>query len=91
MVQATIYEGTAAEIAEQLRISKFTGRLKAIIVPEETPLQTGDMPKLDDSLANFLSEVDQIEFIPGKPLSDTYEKEVGRLISAKFAKQGHTK
>jgi hypothetical protein len=91
MPQPQIYEGTAEEIAEQLRVSRLVGRLKAIVTPDETPRQNGNIPSLADTLADFLEEVDQTEFTPGKPLSDPLEKEVGRLIAAKFARQGHTK
>lgn len=91
MAQPQIYEGTAEEIAEQLRVSGLTGRLKAIVTPDETPLLDGKAPSLADTLADFLAEVDQTEFTPGKPLSDPHEKEVARLIAAKFAKRGHTR
>ncbi len=91
MVQATIYEGTAEEIAEQLRVSRLTGRLRAIVTPDEVPGQNDNAPCQGNTLADFLAEVDQTEFVPGKPLSDPQENEVGRLIAAKFAKQGHTK
>ena len=91
MAQALIYEGTAEEVAEQIRLSRLSGRLKVIVTPDETPLLNGDAPSLADTLADFFAEVDQTEFVPGKPLTDPHEKEVGRLIAEKFARQGHTR
>ncbi len=35
MVQPQVFEGTADEIAEQLRRSKLAGRLRAVVMPEE--------------------------------------------------------
>jgi hypothetical protein len=35
MTQSQVYEGTAEEIAEQLRSSNLNGRLKAIVTTEE--------------------------------------------------------
>jgi len=89
MVQAQIYEGTAEEIAAQLRVGKLTGRLKAVIMPDEMP--NSDVSDLNDTLMDFLAEVDKTDFEPGQPLNNSQENEVGRLIAAKFAQQGHTK
>lgn len=91
MEHPSIYEGTAQEIAEQLRHSASVGRLKAIVVPDTHPVQDGNAPNQAHRLADFLAEVDQIEFIPGKPHCDIQEQEVSRLIAAKFAGQGHNK
>ncbi len=86
-----IYEGTAQEIAEQLRHNNPAGRLKAIVVPDTQTVQDNDVPTQAQRLADFLALVDQTEFTPGKPHSDTQEQEVSRLIAAKFTRQGHTK
>ena len=91
MALPQIYEGTAEEIAEQLRTSRLTGRLKALVTPDEILVSNGDAPNLADTLADFLAEVDQTEFTPGQTLTNPQEREVGRLVAAKFAKQGHTK
>lgn len=92
MALPQIYEGTAAEIAEKLRVSNLTGRLKAIVTSEEIIAQHGstDSPDLANMLTDFLVELDKTEFTPGKPHSDPHEREVGRLIAEKFARQGHT-
>ena len=91
MAKPQIYEGTAEEIAEQLRKSKLSGRLKAIVTSENVFSQNGQSPNLADTLADYLAEVDQIDFVAGKPLSDPQAQEVSRLIARKFARQGHTK
>ena len=91
MALPQVFEGTAEEIAEQLRSSNLAGRLKAIITPDELPTRNGNPPSMGDSLADFLAEVDQTEFIPGKPLTDPRTQELSRLIAQKFAKQGHAR
>ncbi len=91
MAQPQIYEGTAEEIAAQIRGSNLAGRLKAIVTPDELIARNSNMPNLGDTLADFLAEVDQAEFTPGKPHIDPHEQNVSRLIAQKFAKQGHTK
>ena len=91
MALPQIYEGTAEEIATQIRGSRLTGKLKAIVTPDELFAPNGTTPNLGDTLADFLTEVDQAEFTPGKPHTDPHEQNVSRLIAQKFAKQGHTK
>ena len=91
MTQPQIYEGTAEEIATQIRGSRLAGKLKAIVTPDELFTQNGTTPDLGETLADFLNEVDQVEFSPGKPHTDLDEQNVSRLIAQKFARQGHTK
>jgi len=91
MAQPQIYEGTAEEIAAQLRASQLTGRLKVIVTPEEILLSHGDAPNPADALADFLADADRTEFVPGQPLANPQERELGRLVAAKFAQHGHTK
>jgi hypothetical protein len=91
MVQPQIYEGTAEEIAAQLRRSNLAGRLKAIITPDELFVQNGSTANQGEKLADFLAELDQAELMPGKPLTDPHEQEVSRLIAQKFTQNGHTR
>jgi hypothetical protein len=93
MVQPQIFEGTAEEIADKLRGSNLAGALTAIITPKELPAQNGNTttPSLADTLTDFLAEVDQIEYTPGKPSGTPEEQEVSRLIAQKFVEQGHTR
>ena len=91
MALPQIYEGTAEEIAEQLRGSNLAGRLKAIVAPDELFEGNGAMPDASDTLEDFLAEIDKIEFKPGKPHTNPQEQELSRLIAQKFARQGHTK
>jgi hypothetical protein len=91
MIQAEVYEGTAEEIAEQLRRSNLSGRLKAIVTPDEVFSRNETPYSPETTLIDFLAEVDQTDFQPGMPHRDPSEREVSRLIAAKFARQGHTK
>ena len=91
MSQTQLFEGTAEEIAAQLRDSNLAGPLKAIVTQDEHYTRNGRTPNLGDTLADFLAEVDQIEFTSGKPHTDPHEQKISRLIAEKFARQGHTK
>jgi len=91
MTQPQVYEGTAEEIAAQLRRSNLAGRLKAIVTPDELFGANVNIANQGEMLADFLAEVDQVEFTPGNPLTDPQAQEVSRLIAQKFAQNGHTK
>lgn len=92
MIAPHIFEGTAEEVADKLRASNISGHLKVIVVQEEPvgSMQDADQPNMADDLAAFLKEVDQEEFVPGKPMPDPLEANVSRLIAERFRKQGHT-
>jgi hypothetical protein len=50
MTQPHVYEGTAEEIAEQLRGSNLAGKLRAIVVPEYV-LETNGKEEREETLA----------------------------------------
>jgi len=83
MTRPYMYEGTAEEIAEQLRGSNLTGALKAIVTPMELHNQHGNgmTPNLADTLADFLAEVDQTEFTPGKPRAELSPRGLNPVVA----------
>jgi hypothetical protein len=85
-----IYEGTAQEIAEQLRGSNLTGKLKAIITPDEyeTASTNGTDETLDKALASLLEEADRVEHEIPVPLTDSHEIAFGEIMAEKYRKMG---
>lgn len=90
MALPQIYEGTAEEIAEQLRSSNLTGKLKAIITPDEdaVSLLNGAEETLDIALAPLLEEAGRIARENPVPSTDPYEKAFGEIMDAKYRKMG---
>ena len=82
-----IFIGTADEIAEQIRVNKPRGKLKAILSPNESESQNEPSVR---SLTDFLIQLDDIEFSPSDPSSELQETEVNRLIVDKFSRRGHS-
>lgn len=82
-----IFIGTADEIAEQIRVNKPHGRLKAILLPNESEAQNELSVR---SLTDFLTRLDDIQFSPSDPGSKMQEREVNQLIADKFARRGHS-
>lgn len=87
MAQPQVYEGTAEEIAEQLRASNLSGRLKAIVTPEELSTQNGNGLRLSDALADFLAEMEQVEGSAGKPRVSARGKYAGILSTERFLRE----
>jgi hypothetical protein len=90
MAQPQIYEGTAQEIAEQLRVSNLTGRLKAVVMPEENgqPEQNGTGMTLDKALAALIAEADSVEREVPVPHTDPQEVAFGQILTEKYRKMG---
>lgn len=90
MAMPQIYEGTAQEIAEQLRESNLVGKLKAVISLQE--YETSSIPStgetLDIALASLLEEADRIE--REKPIAPTDPHEIafGEIMAEKYQKMG---
>ena len=90
MALPQVYEGTAQEIAEQIRGSSLAGKLKAIITPDEyeTASTNGTSETLDKALASLLEEADKIEReMPVSP-TDPHEITFGEIITEKYRKMG---
>ena len=80
MIQPQIYEGTAEEIAQQLRVSNLIGRFKAIVVPENGTGEdkSGD---LEGTLAERLEgRVGRFDFGDANLSEDTGEKFADLLV-----------
>ena len=92
MALPQIYEGTAEEIVEQLRASKLTGKLKAIVTPDEyeVSLLNETEETLDIALAPLLEEASRIARENPVPHTDPYEKAFGEIIETKYRKLGFT-
>lgn len=90
MALTQVFEGTAEEIAEQLRESNLTGKLKAIVTPEEydSSVINGTHETLDKALAALLEEADRIEREPPVPATDAQEKAFGEIVEEKYRKMG---
>ena len=90
MAQPQIYEGTALEIAEQLRVSNLTGKLKAIIMPDEYERTStnGTGETLDKALASLLEEADRIRREMPVPHTDPHKIAFGEIIAEKYRKMG---
>jgi hypothetical protein len=89
MTAPQVYEGTAEEIADQLRCSNLTGRFKAIITPDEYEMSMPEATEqLDTALAELLKEADRIA--PGLPAPHTDPTEIafGEIVTEKYKKMG---
>jgi hypothetical protein len=86
MAQPQVYEGTAQEIAEQLRVNNLSGRLKAIVMPEETgkPEMNGTDVTLDKALAALIVEADSVE----REVPAPHEIAFGEIFTEKYRKMG---
>lgn len=74
MTQPQVYEGTAEEIAAQLRVSNLMGKLRAIIVPE-IGLETDGGEALGETLAERLQgRVGRFDFGDANLSEDTGRK-----------------
>jgi len=90
MVQQQIYEGTAEEIADQLRGSNLAGKLKAVVTLEEQEISptSGPGETLDKALAYLLDEADSIERARPITQTDLHETAFGEIMAAKYRKMG---
>jgi len=90
MAQSRIFEGTAREIADQLRRSNLPGKLRAIITandPENSASSdTGEMR--DKALASLLQEAETIERTTPVPHTGPHEIAFGEILTAKYRKMG---
>ena len=80
MIAPQVYEGTAEEIAEQLRVSKLTGRLRAVVMPENG---AGDNSTLEqgETLAERLKgRVGRFDFGDANLSEDTGKKFADLLV-----------
>lgn len=90
MAQPQVYEGTALEIAEQIGRSNLTGKLKAILTPDEhetASLNTTD-ETLDKALASLLEEADHIQWEEPMRHTDPHEIAFGEIMAEKYRKMG---
>ena len=90
MAQPQIYEGTAEEIAEQIRTSDMTGKLRAILTPSERDIATtdGSGETLDKALAWLLEEADNIKREKPVPHTAPHEIAFGEIMQEKHRKMG---
>ena len=90
MALPQIYEGTAEEIAQLLLSSNLTGKLKAIITPDEYGISVinGKGEMLDTALAGLLEEADRLERETPVPSKDPQEKAFGEILDEKYRKMG---
>lgn len=80
MTQPQIYEGTAEQIAEQLRESNLTGKLRAIVIPENG-LETNDTAAFTETLAERLKgRVGRFDFGEAHLSEDTGRKFADLLV-----------
>lgn len=90
MALPQIDEGTVEEIAEQLRLSNLTGKLKVIVTLDENEnaTQNSNVEMLDTALATLLAEADRIVPEPPIPHADPQEQAFGEIVEAKYRKMG---
>ena len=80
MTSPQVYEGTAEEIANQLRRSNTTGRLRAIVVPENG-VGTQGAKELEETLAERLKgRVGRFDFGDANLSEDTGKKFADLLV-----------
>lgn len=83
MISPRIYEGTAEEIAHQIQRSNITGRLRAILVSEDSILTPEDLP---ETLAERLKgRVGRFDFGDAN-LSEDTGKKFAEILAEKHAK-----
>ena len=90
MALTQVFEGTAEEIAEQLRNSRMTSKLKAVVTPDEyhTTVLNGVGETLDKALGALLEEVERIERDIPVPPTDPHEQAFGAIMDEKYRKMG---
>lgn len=85
MVQPQVYEGTAEEIAAQLRNSKLTGRFRAILVPEGSAELNGNQEAGQTLLERLEGRVGQFDF-GGVNLSEDTGRKFTEILVEKHRK-----
>ncbi len=85
MAQPQVYEGTAEEIAEQLRDSKLTGRYRAILVPEDGAELNGNEETGETLLERLKGRVGRFDF-GGVNLSEDTGQKFTELLAEKHRK-----
>jgi hypothetical protein len=91
MEQPLFYEGTAEEIAEQIRTSNLIGKLRAILTLDEseTNSSNGSAETLDKALALLLEEANRVEREAPVPHTDPHEVAFGAIMQEKYRKMGY--
>jgi hypothetical protein len=80
MAAPQVYEGTAEEIAEQLRESNLTGRLRAVVMPENG-VGTNGAEEQGETLAERLKgRVGRFDFGDANLSEDTGKKFADLLV-----------
>lgn len=90
MALPKLYEGTAEEIAEQLLSSNLTGKLRAIVTPDDHGSigSNGNDESLDKVLAALLEEADRLEHETPAVHTDPHEKMFGEIMDKKYRRMG---
>jgi hypothetical protein len=81
MALPQIYEGTAEEIAAQLRRSHLKVNLREIVLSDENAHQDDDTVHLDTSLGDLLREADLVIPEAPAPQADSYEIAFGEAVT----------
>jgi hypothetical protein len=86
MSRPQVYEGTAEEIATQLRESKLTGRFRAILVPENGVDGNGNQEAGETLLERLKGRVGRFDF-GGVNLSEDTGRKFTELLVEKHRKE----
>jgi hypothetical protein len=85
MTPLQVYEGTADEIADQLRADKLTGRLRAIVMPEVESKSGGNEDNGATLLERLQGRVGRFDFGEVHLSEDTGRK-FAALLDEKYRK-----
>jgi hypothetical protein len=85
MPQPQVYEGTAEEIAQQIRDGNLTGRYRAIVVPEIDSEFNGDEQAGETLLERLKGRVGRFDFGDANLSEDTGRKFTA-LLAEKYRK-----
>ena len=80
MVQPQIFEGTADEIAEQIRSGNLTGRLRAIVLPEDASGLSGGEGITETLLERLKGRVGRFDLGGANLSEDTGRKFAEMLV-----------
>ena len=82
------YEGTIDEIVEQIRNSNLTGKLKAIIMPDNDSVVSSDGETLDVALAALIEEAQHIQYEVPVPPTASHKQAFAEIMDEKYRKMG---